>query len=275
VTEGGSTIVYRIQADDRIYYLRILPEADVSLAAEVTAHQQLGALGVHVPDVVHFMPRHPVFERSVTLTTAIPGRAIGYTQPPQQVATILHAAGRELAQINQLPVVGFGWANRIAPATGGIAAEFPSVGDWLAAHFAEPLNALTLSNLLPRHSAEHLVQLLDRTNALYAAEPAMLAHGDFDVTHIYYQDGEYSGIIDFGEIRGAPWFYDLSHFAIENAELLPFLLAGYAEVRPVTAAEQEQIALLSQLIAARRIGRRILQQRPPHPPDLAFLASVS
>ena len=34
--------------------------------------------------------------------------------------------------------------------------------------------------------------------------PAVLAHGDFDPTHVFAARGTYAGIIDFGEIRGAP-----------------------------------------------------------------------
>ena len=41
---------------------------------------------------------------------------------------------------------------------------------------------------------------------------AWLAHGDFDCSHIYVADGRYSGIIDFGEIRGANPWYDLAQF---------------------------------------------------------------
>jgi hypothetical protein len=34
------------------------------------------------------------------------------------------------------------------------------------------------------------------------AGEARLAHGDFDTTHILQVDGDCSGLIDFGEIRG-------------------------------------------------------------------------
>lgn len=46
------------------------------------------------------------------------------------------------------------------------------------------------------------------------------------------ETGVFSGIIDFGEIRGADLFYDLGHFALHDGEtikrtLLPSLLEGY------------------------------------------------
>ena len=83
----------------------------------------------------------------------------------------------------------------------------------------------------------------------------------------------YSGIIDFGEIRGAHWLYDLGHFAVEGERLLPHLLEGYGEITPLTAADLHTLRLTSLLIAARRIGRRLQQQRTPHGPDVAYLVT--
>jgi aminoglycoside phosphotransferase (APT) family kinase protein len=63
---------------------------------------------------------------------------------------------------------------------------------------------------------------------------AHLAHGDFDATAIFSAAGRYTGIIDFGEIRGAEPAYDLGHFHLHDGEppLLPALLEGYARVAP-------------------------------------------
>ncbi|MBO0715312.1 MAG: phosphotransferase, partial [Acidimicrobiales bacterium] len=49
-------------------------------------------------------------------------------------------------------------------------------------------------------------------------EQAHLAHGDLDVTHIYQENGCYSGIIDFGEVRGAEREFDLGHFLLHDGE---------------------------------------------------------
>jgi hypothetical protein len=45
-------------------------------------------------------------------------------------------------------------------------------------------------------------ELMDRHVSWIDVDRAHLAHGDFDMTHIYQEDGRYTGIIDFGEIRG-------------------------------------------------------------------------
>jgi len=274
VAEGVSTIVYRVRAADHTAYLRICPEAGVSLAAEVVAHQQLIALGLRVPHVLHFEADHPVFQRSLMLVSAVPGRAIGAGQPPLRVDLVLRLAGREIARMNQIPVQGYGWANRIAPTTGGLAAEYATLAAWLQAHFAGPIQALAMGDALSGHEVAQLALLLERAADMFAHEAAVLAHGDFDVTHIYFQHDAYTGMIDLGEIRGAPWFYDLSHFAIENGPLLPYLLAGYQDVRSATPTDLANLRLMSVLIAARRIGRRMLQQRRPHAPDVAYVVRM-
>ncbi|HET9221806.1 MAG TPA: phosphotransferase, partial [Roseiflexaceae bacterium] len=102
--EGASTFVYRVDAGSQTYYLRILPEPDASFAPEVAVHQQLQAAGLHVPEVVYFEHYNPLFQRSLMLTTAIAGRAIGHKQPPATAQQIMVEAGRELAQLNQLAV---------------------------------------------------------------------------------------------------------------------------------------------------------------------------
>jgi aminoglycoside phosphotransferase (APT) family kinase protein len=246
----------------------------VSLAAEVAVYEQLEALGLHVPQVLHFEPLHPVFQRSVMLTTAIPGRAIGYRQPPPAAGAIVRQAGRELARLNQVPVLGYGWANSLAQPADALSAEYPSLAQWLRAHFTAPIQALGGCDALAPHAVDRVLMLLDRACASLCDEPAVLAHGDFDVTHIYYQHASYTGMIDFGEIRGAHWLYDLGHFAIESGDLLPFLLEGYQETRALREEEMDRLKLTSLLIAARRIGRCILRHRPVHAPDVAAVKAL-
>jgi aminoglycoside phosphotransferase (APT) family kinase protein len=103
---------------------------------------------------------------------------------------------------------------------------------------------------------------------LFGSEPARLAHGDFDPTHIYHHEGRYTGIIDFGEIRGAQQWYDAGHFWIENSDLLSPLLEGYAEVMPLPSDHQRHIYLTGLLIAARRLGRSLSKRARVYQPDV-------
>jgi aminoglycoside phosphotransferase (APT) family kinase protein len=96
-----------------------------------------------------------------------------------------------------------------------------------------------------------------------------MAHGDLDATHSYHQDGRYTGIIDFGEIRGATRCYDLGHIALHNGEiipapLLPQMQAGHSEVSPLPPDVDRRIRFWRLLIGVRAWDRRVNRPRSPY-----------
>src|SRR5207249_1740511 len=106
--------------------------------------------------------------------------------------------------------------------------------------------------VLTRAEIVELRTIINRLEAWLDVQHACLAHGDFDVTHIYQEDGRYTGIIDFGEIRGADAPYDLGHFNLHDGEtrpqpVLPYLLEGYSDVVPLPPDHEWRISLLSLL----------------------------
>ena len=79
--------------------------------------------------------------------------------------------------------------------------------------------------------------------------------------------GRYTGIIDFGEIRGADRRYDLGHFHMRDGELLPFellpaLVCGYRETVSLPLDYEQHIRFTGLLINVRTLARS-LQKRPP------------
>lgn len=86
-----------------------------------------------------------------------------------------------------------------------------------------------------------------------------LAHGDIDVTHIYIHEGAYSGIIDFGEMRGAEQYFDLGHFQLHDGETRPeelfgSFLAGYADVVALPDDHREAIRVSAILLGLRQLS---------------------
>lgn len=200
------------------------------------------------------------------LTSALPGASIA-EQAPDQLGAILEAAGRDLARVHAQPVTGFGWIERQSAPAGVLRAEHATFAQWLEAEVREPLAVLREHGLL---SVAHvaLVQAYTRELVARTADaPPCLAHGDLDLTHIFADGDAYSGLIDFGEIRGTHQAYDLGHFAIEQRALLPHLLAGYTSVRPLPADVGRQIELTAVLIALRRLSRSIARRGVGHEPD--------
>jgi Ser/Thr protein kinase RdoA (MazF antagonist) len=110
-------------------------------------------------------------------------------------------------------------------------------------------------------------------NAAGSSGGAWLAHGDFDATPIFQADGRYSGLIDFGEIRGTEPLFDLGHFLLHDREHLPIplvadLLAGYGEIVVLPDGHQELVRRSAVLLGLRQLARWLgpfRALRPDHP----------
>lgn len=228
--DGLSTPVYRLERGHETFYLRLAETNTASLAPEAMVHGLLQGRGVKVPAVVHFEPFDGALDRSVMITTAIPGEPISPATDRDTARRVMIAAGRDLAAIHSIPVKGFGWIQRGPTSGDQLTAEFPS---WdLFALKDLPSNLSHLRTMLRKDERRAILDLACKP-FLAGQQPASgLAHGDFDTTHIFQAGGEYTGIIDFGEIRGADRFYDLGHFALHDGQQLPYrllsdLVAGY------------------------------------------------
>ena len=256
VHEGVSTRVYRVRSDDEIVYLRILPEQEASFAPEVLVHQILAAKHVKVPEVIYFEHYHPQLERSVMATTEIPGCALGYGVNLTNVQRILVDAGKDLATINCIAVEGFGWIQRNHQEASALRGNYVTYRQWMYQNIREHLAVLGRADILDTMEVRAVAGILLHYDSYFDGNAAYLAHGDFDVTHIYHNEQRYSGIIDFGEMRGANQWYDLGHFNIEHHEGLPYLLAGYQEMVQLPTDVLQRIHFSSLLIALRRAGLR-------------------
>jgi aminoglycoside phosphotransferase (APT) family kinase protein len=131
----------------------------------------------------------------------------------------------------------------------------------LTEHLDEDL-ALLGSTVFSREQVNAIRSIIAERNAWLDGKQGWLAHGDFDATHIFQEDGRYSGIIDFGEIRGADRWYDLGHFRMHDGETLPapaldWLLEGYREAASLPRDAYERVCFAALLIAVRALARRL------------------
>lgn len=256
---GGSTPVYRLRRSERTLYLRLAESATANLAPEALAHRLMRAQGAQVPEVAAFAAEEAAIGRSWMATSDIPGGPLAATQSASDMERVLRAAGRDLARIHTIPVAGFGWIRRDAASWQRLRGELPTLhafSDELAAHLPAMQGVLTAAEM--RALADHVAA----RDTLLPQGQARLVHGDFDLTHIFQRDGSYTGIIDFGEIRGADPLYDLGHFALHDGEFLsyralPALLAGYDDVTPLPADALPRIRLWSLLIGVRALARQL------------------
>jgi aminoglycoside phosphotransferase (APT) family kinase protein len=268
IAEGVSTYVYRITSTHEIFYLRVLPEEGASFAPEAVAHAQLRQRQVKVPEIVYFEPYNDLLQRSIMVTTDIKGISINQSSMLQEgeQEEILREAGRDLARINMLQVEGFGWIQRDSHDTKHLRAEWPNYRAFALEYWQTDL-AYLANNAISPLEVNMLERILSQYDYYLDSEQGYLAHGDFDANHIYQEGGRYTGIIDFGEIRGTDPWYDLGHFHLRDGEQFPFrleaaLVHGYGEITPLPPDYKHRIRFTSLLINIRALTRS-LQKRPP------------
>jgi len=226
---GMSTPVYRLRRDDECLYLRVSEGAGGSMHAEVAVQEHLHAAGVAVSEVIA-MDHAPEIGRGVMLVREVPGEPLAGADGIDR-GPILRAAGRDLARINAVAVEGYGWIRRDQPV-------WPPRGEDATYEMFVDGGTASIAVVADRLGADQARALEARFDQARAGDPlSRLAHGDFDATHIYQHDGRYTGVIDFGEIRGAEPHYALAYFLVQDEPeaMLVDVIAGYAEVTPVPA----------------------------------------
>jgi Ser/Thr protein kinase RdoA (MazF antagonist) len=256
-TAGVSALVYRVSRGTGTFYLRLAEEADENLETDALLYQRLHDLGVKVAQVLHVEAFSPEIGRSVLITTETAGRPLTEISNPAAGRAVIEAAGADLAVINRVPVDGFGWVTR-RDRRWPLEAAYANYAAFAESEFPQQWPG-ALDSLFD-------VRELDVIEGLVAAErarpltSASLAHGDFDLTPIFCADGRYTGIIDFGEIRGTEPLYDLGHFLLHArkpwpAALLPSLLRGYQQVTPLESGYEQAMLGSGILLGLRQLCR--------------------
>lgn len=236
-TEGGvAGQVYRVARDTDEWFVRLGDDPEDNLAVDADLHERLLRLGVRVPEVAYVEPFSEILERSVFITAHIGGVDLLSTPDHDRAVEVARGAGRDLGAINRLAVDGFGWVRRDWPRAESL--PWPPVGE-LPDYVSFVVD--DLPDPWPGAFGELFsVDELRRFEAIIAAEQerstpqAVLAHGDFSLDHVFHRDGRYTGIIDFGEIRGTEPLFDLGVFGQSGAHLHRALhdavIGGFFEV---------------------------------------------
>lgn len=269
IDSSGSTPVYRVTVDDVVMYLRLAEEPGERRDAEVRVHELLRERGVPLPRVLRFEPDPPELDRSGALTSVIRGRPIGRHTLIAALQGIAHAAGRDLATINAIPVQGYGWVDLVRGEDRHLVAEHPTRAAWAVEYLSATETVIASGCFCASRSAA-----VDEAMWIWAGLPdagsSRLAHGDFDATHIYAdpETHTYAGIIDFGEIRGADPLYDLGHVWMHGADtfgtaVFEHLLAGYRERGDLPDDWRDRVRLQSIAIVTRALAIQL--GRPPNP----------
>jgi aminoglycoside phosphotransferase (APT) family kinase protein len=259
MVDGGSTYVFRLRTEHETFYLRVLPEEGATFLPEAEAHRRLRGIGVKVPEVIYCEAHNALLGRSIMVTTEIPGIPISSSPFLSQTAieAIAIEAGADLARINSVDVAGFGWIDREVRTANALRAPLATYDAFVRECWEDDLRYLE-STVLSLRERNELERVVAQHSSWLVSETAQLAHGDFDPTHIFQLGGRYTGIIDFGEIRGTDQWYDLGQFHFRDREQLsqalePYLTRGYDEVVSLPPDYPEHIRVASLLINVRSL----------------------
>jgi Ser/Thr protein kinase RdoA (MazF antagonist) len=254
VPKGSSTYVYRVTTTSGTYYMRFLPD-DASFAAEVLVHNSLYTAGVKVPKILGFEHKNEYTGLSLMLVDEITGTCIEDDPPINNLHTILRDAGRQLALIHTVTVDGFGWIDRSS--YDKLKGEKRSFDEYFSEYLNNDLQAISQHPF----SEEEKIQihnLMISARKTLNVQKAVLVHGDFDISHIFHSKGSYSGIIDFGEIRGNNSLFDLATFIgfYQDRKAYSYLLEGYCEITNLTAEDLYSAELMALFILLRVLGKK-------------------
>ena len=241
---GVSTYVYRVVHEGKSIYLRVLPE-NTSFAIEAKAHINMLNLGVNVPIPIYYEHKNGLLGKSIMLTSEISGQCID--RYDSDISDVLVTAGKQLAIINSIKVDGFSWINR------DIHDVFVGEKQNFHDYYYEKLHSDI--DLLQDYGFNigEIKTAVDTAYKILETDTAYMAHGDFDNSHIFCMDGRYTGIIDFGEIRGSHRLYDLGHYKLHDAiDGFSSLLEGYKSIYAVTEADLEIIDYLDLFVGLGR-----------------------
>ena len=258
--QAGRPRSFASRSAGTVTYLRLGEEPGERRDAEVRVHELLRARGVPVPEVLRFEPAPRELGRSAALTSAIPGRPIDRRTPLDAVRWIARQAGRDLATINTIPVRGYGWVDGVRGEDRHLVAEHATRAVW-AEEYLVASQAVIAAGVVDHASTAVLGTMIRTWADLPDRGSSRLAHGDFDASHIYTdpETHAYTGIIDFGEIRGADRLYDLGHLWIHAGDtfgttLFDAMLAGYQEHAALPDDWRDQVRLQAAAIATRALA---------------------
>lgn len=263
VETGVSTYVYKLERPEGISYLRINKHND-NVAAEVQALKTAVDLNVHVPHIEYVFESPNEQESSYMIVSEIPGTSLEDAVEiitPEQHTQILHEAGKELAQLHTMAVEGFGPLETKELDPEHLVGKDTSYQEFMCPDFDKMLHDIQMLSILDVKTEVFIQNIWNKYQELLK-DPSLemvLSHGDFDISHIYTDNGQYTGMIDFGDVCAASPTYDLAHFRLFDQENFEDLLSGYLPQSDLPSDYQERIEFEALLIALKKLHKRVTQ----------------
>jgi aminoglycoside phosphotransferase (APT) family kinase protein len=145
----------------------------------------------------------------VLAITAVPGSALGRLGEPSPASPAAWAAaGAAIRTLHDAPLPP--WT---APGIDEITADLEVECAWLVDNGVLPARLVARNRRL--------------AEAALRPRPPVFAHGDLQITHVFVDGDEVTGVIDWSEAARGDALFDLASLTLGHEERLSDLLAGY------------------------------------------------
>lgn len=263
--EGVSTNVYKMTLGNSTKYLRIKRHEE-GISAELLAHNSMEEHGVLVPHI-EFTSSGNKNTPAYMIVSEIPGNSIKNNWgkiTEKEKENILNKAGKDIARFQEVPVSGFGVIDQYTPDIQKLHGVLDSYHNFICIDFKTSISTIEEYSTISPEYIELLKKVyINFQQLLDIPENQMvLAHGDLGLSHIYCEDGEYTGIIDFGDIAAASKFHDLAHIYLYGHDGFEYIKNGYSSVNDLPDNHMQHIEFEGLLIAIQKLYKRIDRNFP-------------
>lgn len=237
VTQGVSTDVYRINPKTENLYLRIQPEKEFAYSQVVFTHKLAIEKEIKVPEVVDSEDFSEDFDGSSwMLVRSIQGEQTSEITPNN----VFFEAGIDIAKFNQIECKGFGWIERSKESKKDILkGSFSTLYEDLTNKLEERLSVYLKRGMINKSEQDNILKLAYLLKKIDSGSPT-LTHSDLSYEHIFYRESEYTGIIDFDDIRGSNVFLDLAEISIQlKPDHYQKFLEGYKNIIQISPEQME------------------------------------
>jgi hypothetical protein len=233
IDKGVSTNVFKLTNLDT-YYLKILSKKE-SLSPILLVNKLLLKQKVKVPKIVFTLKNSTILNnRDMYIEKELNGESIkNTTLSEEEKNIIIQKAGKDLAKLNSIEVKGVGWIE--GTKNNQLYSKGKDYDDFIIRNIRNMLNKFIEIKILSNEQADKITEYIQSNKEFIdIKDNSYLAHGDFCIEHIYHANGKYSGIIDFGDIRGTSKYHDLAHFYTYNRKYFKSLVEGYNSIYKLT-----------------------------------------
>lgn len=244
-TENFSTDVFKLTKENEVLYMRILSKEE-NVEPQCFVHNLLLEKGIKVPKIVYYERKVEIFDnRDVMIVKELKGRSVLEDEnnfSEDEKVNILKEAGRDLAKINMIEVEKYGDICEVKD--GKLIGFEDSYEEYTLERVPKKLRSLVENGVITNELSERLLNyILKNKNLLHIDGNSYLSHGDFHLEHIYQYNGKYTGILDFGDIRGTSKYHDLGFFYTHFRKYFAYLIEGYEEIHKLPDNYMENVLL--------------------------------